>query len=111
MAERSSQEKAFSDTTATRLDKAVREMIEVSLQSALAIINENRVHLETLVAALLERETLDAVDVIAMLGQPVRSEAATVITEKQAEEAIEAQTSDAPKAESPVSSPVIAPAE
>jgi cell division protease FtsH len=105
------QEKAFSDTTATRLDKAVREMIEVSLQSALSIINENRVHLETLVAALLERETLDAVDVIAMLGQPVRSEAATVITEKQAEEAIEAQTAEAPKAESPVSSPVITPAE
>src|SRR6478735_2503302 len=105
------QEKAFSDNTATRLDKAVREMIEVSLQSALSIVNENRVHLETLVAALLERETLDAVDVIAMLGQPVRSEAATVITEKQAEEAIEAQTTEAPKAESPVSSPVNTPVE
>src|SRR4051794_32684555 len=105
------QEKAFSDNTATRLDKAVREMIEVSLQSALTIINENRVHLETLVAALLEKETLDASEVIAMLGQPVRSEAATVITEKQAEEAIEAQIGEAPNVESPVPSPVITPAE
>ena len=106
------QEKAFSDATATRLDKAVREMIEASLQSALSIINDNRVLLETLVAALLEKETLDATEVIALLGEPARSLANNVITEKEAEDAVaEVHPPETPAADTPSNTPVVTPAE
>jgi cell division protease FtsH len=64
------QERAFSDATASRLDAAVREMIESALQRALAINLKFRDRLDALVAALLEHETLDGKEVIAILGPP-----------------------------------------
>jgi cell division protease FtsH len=66
------QEKAFSDATATRLDKAVREIIEKSLDDAVDIVRTNRDKLDALASALLERETLDGSDVTALLGPPRR---------------------------------------
>ncbi|MEZ4506439.1 MAG: hypothetical protein R2848_11525 [Thermomicrobiales bacterium] len=62
------QEKAFSDATATRLDQAVRELVESSLGRAIGMVSENRDKLELLVQALLEKETLDATEVTAILG-------------------------------------------
>jgi cell division protease FtsH len=62
------QEKAFSDATATRLDKAVRDIVEAALQRAMTLVGEKRQQLEQLVEALLEKETLDAAEVTAILG-------------------------------------------
>lgn len=84
------QEKSFSDATAQRLDKAIREIIETQLEEALALIRANRPGLERLVAALLEKETLDSSEVIEILGPPIRSASDTVITEAEAEALTEA---------------------
>jgi cell division protease FtsH len=64
------QDKSFSDATAQRVDAAVREMVENALTQALALITANRDKLESLVVALLERETLDGVEVIEIWGPP-----------------------------------------
>jgi cell division protease FtsH len=65
------QDKSFSDATSERLDAAVRGMVENALQQALALVSANRDKLDALVNALLERETLDAPDVIEIFGPPV----------------------------------------
>ena len=62
------QEKAFSDATATRLDHAVRELVEDSLGRAKTMVSGNREKLELLVKELLEKEPLDATEVTAILG-------------------------------------------
>jgi cell division protease FtsH len=64
------QDKAFSDATAQRIDHAVREMVEGGLHRALDLNRQFRVQLDALVAALLEHETLDAKEVTAVLGPP-----------------------------------------
>jgi cell division protease FtsH len=62
------QERAFSDATATRLDQAVRDIVEASLERALALIQQHRDKLNALVVALLEKETLDATEVTNIFG-------------------------------------------
>jgi cell division protease FtsH len=62
------QEKAFSDATATRLDMAVRDIVEQALSRASSMVINNKDKLELLVKALLEKETLDAAEVTAILG-------------------------------------------
>jgi cell division protease FtsH len=62
------QEKAFSDATAQRLDKAVREIVEDALVRAEQTVRAHRDRLDLLVEALLEKETLDAVAVTEILG-------------------------------------------
>jgi cell division protease FtsH len=62
------QDKAYSDATANRLDSAVREMVEEALDRAVQVTNEHRDKLDALVAALLEHETLDGKEVIAIFG-------------------------------------------
>jgi cell division protease FtsH len=64
------QDKAFSDATAQRLDLAVREMVETALHTAVDLNGRHRAQLDALVAALLEHETLDAKEVIAIFGTP-----------------------------------------
>ncbi len=64
------QDKSFSDATSERLDAAVREMVENALQQALSINNKHREKLTDLVAALLEKETLDAPQVLEIFGEP-----------------------------------------
>ncbi|MFN8592909.1 MAG: ATP-dependent zinc metalloprotease FtsH [Thermomicrobiales bacterium] len=65
------QERAFSDATANRLDAAVREMVEAALTKAVELNKDYRDRLDALVAALLDRETLDGKEVIDILGRPV----------------------------------------
>jgi len=65
------QDKSFSDATSERLDAAVRGMVENALQQALELVSANRDKLDALVKALLERETLDAPDVIEIFGPAV----------------------------------------
>ncbi|HEY7032669.1 MAG TPA: ATP-dependent zinc metalloprotease FtsH [Thermomicrobiales bacterium] len=62
------QERAFSDATATRLDQAVRDIVEASLERAITLIRQNRDKLNALVVALLEKETLDASEVTDIFG-------------------------------------------
>jgi cell division protease FtsH len=94
------QDKAFSDATANRLDAAVREMVEGALERALLLNTKYRERLDELVAALLEHETLDAKQVVEVLGpsstedyeagvvpqQPATIEATIVDNGKAAEE-------------------------
>ena len=63
-----SQERAFSDATSERVDAAVREIVETALHEADTMIRKNTDKLEKLVQALLEKETLDAVEVTEILG-------------------------------------------
>ncbi|MFM8593972.1 MAG: cell division protein FtsH, partial [Chloroflexota bacterium] len=64
------QEKGYSDATAQRLDTAIREMVEQSLSHALEMNTSLRGKLDALVAALLERETLDYTDIVEVFGPP-----------------------------------------
>ena len=74
------QDKAYSDATANRLDSAVREMIESALERALRTTTEHRDKLDALVKALLESETLDGKEVMAIFGpgEPFDVEAGVV---------------------------------
>ncbi|MBX3071400.1 MAG: ATP-dependent zinc metalloprotease FtsH [Thermomicrobiales bacterium] len=62
------QDKAFSDATATRLDAAVRDIIEGAQERSITMIGKHRDKLDSLVKALLEKETLDAAEVMVLLG-------------------------------------------
>jgi cell division protease FtsH len=62
------QDKAFSDATAERIDAAIHDMVEGSLQRAIEVNQRLRPQLDALVAALLEHETLDAADVLRIFG-------------------------------------------
>ena len=62
------QDKSFSDATAQRLDTAVREIVETALDRALEVNTRFRPQLDALVAALLERETVDGSEVAAIFG-------------------------------------------
>ncbi len=64
------QDKAYSDATAQRLDAAVREIIEGGLARALDINRRFRPQLDAVVAALLEKETLDGAEVSEIFGPP-----------------------------------------
>jgi len=64
------QDKSFSDATSERLDAAVREIVENALQQALAINRQYRDRLDGLVKALMEKETLDAPEVLEIFGAP-----------------------------------------
>ncbi len=64
------QDKSFSDATAQKVDAAVREIVENAQRRAIELNREYREKLEALVAALLERETLDGREVEAIFGTP-----------------------------------------
>ncbi|HYI24976.1 MAG TPA: ATP-dependent zinc metalloprotease FtsH [Thermomicrobiales bacterium] len=65
------QDKSFSDATSERLDSAVREMVENALRQAVEINQMHRGKLDSLVKALMERETLDAPQVYEIFGPSV----------------------------------------
>jgi cell division protease FtsH len=98
------QDKAFSDATSERLDRAVREMVDSALVQATETISMHKQDLERLVTFLLEKETVDSEDVIAILGPPLRSASDTVITAEEAEAIVES-------AEAPVDDAAPAPIE
>ena len=78
------QDKAYSDATAQRLDSAVREMVEGGLERALALMGRFRPQLDALVAALLEKETLDASEVTAIFGPATPEDTEAGIVPRQA---------------------------
>jgi hypothetical protein len=60
-------------------------MVDSALRQATETIQTHRADLERLVALLLEKETVDTADVVALLGPPVRSASDNVITAAEAE--------------------------
>ncbi|CAA9578502.1 MAG: Cell division protein FtsH [uncultured Thermomicrobiales bacterium] len=101
------QEKAYSDATAQRLDTAVREMVEGGLERALSLTSRFRPQMDALVAALLEKETLDGSEVSAIFGPPTPEDVNAGIVPRQV--ATVRQTSVAPT-ENPAPGPAPAPA-
>ena len=62
------QDKSFSDATAQKVDTAVRELVENAMREAIDLNRRYRDRLEALVAALLEKETLDGPEVTEIFG-------------------------------------------
>ncbi|MGH2562199.1 MAG: ATP-dependent zinc metalloprotease FtsH, partial [Thermomicrobiales bacterium] len=65
------QDKAYSDSTAQRVDAAIRDIVDQALETAVALVSMRRAKLDALVVALLEKETLDASEVMGIFGPPV----------------------------------------
>ena len=65
------QDKSYSDATAEKVDAAVRQIVENALREAVELNTAYRDKLDAMVAALLEKETLDAPEVIEIFGKPV----------------------------------------
>jgi cell division protease FtsH len=63
------QPRRFSETTAHQVDQAVRALLHEAEQRCAAIVGENRAGLDKLIAALEERETLDAGEIETCLGR------------------------------------------
>lgn len=68
------QDKSFSDSTAEKIDVAVREIVENAQRRAIELNSQHRDKLEALVAALLENETLDGPQVNEIFGPPLGRE-------------------------------------
>ncbi|WP_307806927.1 ATP-dependent zinc metalloprotease FtsH [Naasia sp. SYSU D00057] len=62
-----------SDLMLAKVDEEVRRLIEECYVDARRLIREHRSQLDAIAAALLERETLDEIDVYAAAGVPRRS--------------------------------------
>ncbi len=65
------QDKSYSDATAEKVDAAVRRIVENALREAVELNTRYRDKLDAMVEALLEKETLDAPEVIDIFGNPV----------------------------------------
>jgi len=63
-------EKPFSEETAKLIDAEVHRLIRESHHEALRLLREHRRELDALVAALLERETLDENEILEVTGLP-----------------------------------------
>ncbi len=59
---------AFSEETSREIDAEVARLISAAYARAESLLQENRAKIETLAAALIERETMDGRDVEALLG-------------------------------------------
>ncbi len=68
------QDKSYSDSTAQKIDAAVREIVENAQREAIRLNQQNRELLDSLVTALLEKETLDGPEVRAIFGPPIGKE-------------------------------------
>jgi len=63
-------EKPFGERTAELIDSEVQRIIDECHQLAKSLLTQHRKHLDALVAALLDRETLDQDEVLAVTGLP-----------------------------------------
>ncbi|MBV8561243.1 MAG: ATP-dependent zinc metalloprotease FtsH [Acidimicrobiia bacterium] len=67
----------YSDEVAARIDAEVRKLIDEAHSEALEILTENRRVLDRLAKALVQKETLDTPEVMAILGPVVKRPART----------------------------------
>jgi cell division protease FtsH len=65
------QDKSYSDATAEKVDAAVRRIVENALEEAVELNTRFRDKLNAMVVALLEKETLDAPEVLEIFGPAV----------------------------------------
>ncbi|MDQ4044672.1 MAG: cell division protein FtsH, partial [Chloroflexota bacterium] len=65
------QDKSYSDATAEKVVAAVRGIVENALREAVELNKKHREELDGMVRALLEKETLDAPEVIEIFGPAV----------------------------------------
>lgn len=79
------QDKSYSDSTAQKIDSAVREIVENAQRRAVEINTQYRDKLDALVKALLEQETLDGPAVLEIFGPPLGTEDHEAGMETQAE--------------------------
>lgn len=70
----SSSEHKYSDDTAKEIDSEVRKLLDDARDAALKIINENKEQVELMTQMLIEFETLDAEDVLAIIGKTWNTE-------------------------------------
>ena len=74
-----SQHRDYSEETAQSIDEQVRNFIMEGYERAKSILSKNKDALSRIAEALLERETLDAIDIQALIdGQPLREKPAPV---------------------------------
>ncbi|HUR49404.1 MAG TPA: ATP-dependent zinc metalloprotease FtsH [Acidimicrobiales bacterium] len=92
----------YSDEVATSIDSEVRRLIDQAHETALEILTQHRATLDELAAALMEHETLDTPDLMAVIGhlEPwpsaapvVRSRRAPVRAARKASEQVAAASS------------------
>jgi cell division protease FtsH len=69
------QPREYSEATAHEIDAAIRELVEVAYNKALAVLRERRAILEKGATLLLERETLTGADLKALVANPPASAA------------------------------------
>jgi cell division protease FtsH len=85
--EMASRREDYSEATAREIDQEVRRIIEEQHEVARKVVRENRDKLDRLAQALLQRETLDSIEIEAALqGQPLPQRERVVIptwSEKQ----------------------------
>jgi cell division protease FtsH len=67
-------DRPFSEATAQTIDAEVQRIIGESYDEALRLLRANRNVLDVLVAALLEKETLDEAEILAVTGLPPAAE-------------------------------------
>jgi cell division protease FtsH len=67
-------ERPFSETTAHAIDAEIQRIIGESYQEACRLLRTHRKALDALVAALLEKETLDEAEILAVTGLPPAAE-------------------------------------
>ncbi len=83
-----SQHRDYSEETAQTIDEQVRDFIMQAYERAKAILTENKDALTRIAEALLERESLDGVDIQMLLdGEPLKEKAAPSISSKDKETA------------------------
>lgn len=70
LGQRIASDSSASDATVCRIDSEVRLLLREVVARARATIEHDRDALERLVEALLARETLEQVDLVALLGEP-----------------------------------------
>jgi cell division protease FtsH len=67
-------DRPFSETTAETIDAEVQRIIRESYEEACRLLRAHRKALDALVAALLEKETLDETEILEVAGLPPASE-------------------------------------
>ena len=69
--------KPFSEETAQTIDEEVRRIIDDSHREAIRLLNEHRARLDSLAKALLEHETLNEDEILAVTGLAPAAKAQT----------------------------------
>ena len=103
------QHRDFSEDTAIKIDQEVRRIISEQYEVAKKILSENKQAMEDLTQALLERETLDSVQIRRITaGLPLDDSSAEEVKNNDSgtPQKVEDETSKNPFKKSPILSPV-----